>query len=59
MIRIQNIYYMLSYAFHVLREQGYSDCSVEEFNNTADLLSAILVRGIAVQVKQRPRKKLP
>lgn len=52
MIRIQNIYYMLSYAFQVLKEQGYTKCSSEEFENTADLLSAILAKGISVQIKR-------
>ena len=31
MIRIQNIYYMLSYAFQSLKQQGYMDCITEEF----------------------------
>lgn len=52
MIRIQNIYYMLSYAFQVLNEQGYVFCATEEFENTADLLSAILMKGISSQVKR-------
>ena len=46
MIRVQNIYYMLAYAFHILREQGYESCGTEEFENTADLLSAILAKGV-------------
>ena len=52
MIRVQNIYYMLAYAFHILREQGYESCGTEEFENTADLLSAILVKGVAIQIKR-------
>ena len=52
MIRIQNIYYMLAYAYQVLNEQGYANCATEEFENTADLLSAILVQGVAKQIKQ-------
>lgn len=52
MIRIQNIYHMLAYAFHILREQGYKSCETEEFENTADLLSAILVKGVAIQLKR-------
>ena len=35
MIRIQNIYYMLSYAFQILKEGGYTSCAAEEFENTA------------------------
>ena len=52
MIKIQNIYYMLAYAFQVLREQGYASCETEEFENTADLLSAILVKGVSIQIKR-------
>ena len=39
MIRIQNIYYMLAYAFQVLHEQGYKDVATEDFENTAVYLS--------------------
>ena len=52
MIRIQNIYHMLAYAFQVLQEQGYKDVAVEEFENTAELLSAILCKGVSVQIKR-------
>ena len=52
MIRIQNIYYMLAYAFQILREQGYASCGTEQFENTADILSAILVKGVSVQIKR-------
>lgn len=52
MIRVQNIYYMLAYAFQILHEQGYKDVAVEDFQNTAELLSAILCRGVTVQIKR-------
>lgn len=52
MIRVQNIYHMLAYAFQILKEQGYASCGTEEFENTADLLSAILVKGVTVQIKR-------
>lgn len=51
-IRIQNIYYMLAYAFQVLHEEGYKSVALEEFEHTLDLLSAILAKGIANQVKR-------
>ena len=51
-IRIQNIYHMLAYAFQVLREQGYRDVATEEFDNTAELCAAILARGISSQLKR-------
>lgn len=52
MIPIQNVYYMLSYAFQVLNEQGYKNIATEQFNNTAELMAAILAKGIAVQIKR-------
>lgn len=52
MIPIQNVYYMLSYAFQVLNEQGYKNIATEKFNNTAELMAAILTKGIAVQIKR-------
>ena len=52
MIRIQNLYHMLAYAFRILREQGYRSCGTEEFENTADLLSAILAKGVSIQIKR-------
>ena len=52
MIPIQNIYYMLSYAFQILNEQGYKNIATEQFHNTAELMAAILEKGIAVQLKR-------
>lgn len=52
MIRIQNIYYMLAYAFQVLNEQGYRSVATEEFENTAELFAAILECGVSKQIKR-------
>ena len=52
MIRIKNIYYMLSYAFQVLNEQGYKQIKTEEFENTAELCAAILIKGVSFQIKR-------
>lgn len=52
MIPIQNIYYMLSYAFTVLTEQGYKSIETEQFDNVAELCAAILSKGVALQVKR-------
>jgi 5-methylcytosine-specific restriction enzyme subunit McrC len=52
MIRIQNIYYMLAYAFQVLNEEGYRRVATEEFEYASDLLAAILAKGIANQIKR-------
>jgi len=51
-IKIQNIYYMLAYAFQVLKNDAYEKLGSEDFENTADLLSAILAKGISIQVKR-------
>lgn len=57
MIRIQNIYYMLSYAFQVLTEEGYKKISTEEFENVAELCAAILIKGLSSQIKRGLNKE--
>ena len=52
MIPIRNVYYMLSYAFKVLNEQGYKNIATEQFDNTAELCAAILTKGIAFLLKR-------
>lgn len=52
MIPIKNLYYMLSYAFQLLNEQGYKNLATEEFKNAGDLCAAILIRGISYQLKR-------
>lgn len=52
MIPIQNVYYMLAYAFRVLNEQGYKNLATEQFSNTAELMAAILAKGISNQIKR-------
>lgn len=52
MIPIHNVYYMLSYAFQILNEQSYKSIATEQFHNTADLMAAILSKGIATQIKR-------
>ena len=52
MIPIQNVYYMLSYAFQVLNGQGYKNIATEQFHNTGELMAAILEKGIAIQLKR-------
>ena len=52
MIPVQNIYYMLSYAFQALQAQNYKDLATENFHNTAELCAAILDKSISVQLKR-------
>lgn len=52
MIRVQNIYHMLAYAFRALQGKSFRGMATEEFSNAADLCAAILVRGVDDQVKR-------
>ncbi|MCF0141525.1 MAG: 5-methylcytosine-specific restriction endonuclease system specificity protein McrC, partial [Mogibacterium sp.] len=52
MIPVQNIYYMLSYAFQTLQEEGYKSIATEQFDNVAELCAAILSKGLAAQIKR-------
>ncbi len=51
-ILIKNIYYMLSYAFQVLKQTNYDEIEKEEFDNIQNLFAAILATGSAQQLKQ-------
>lgn len=51
-ILIKNIYYMLTYAFKVLKQTNYDEIESEEFENIHDLFASILAKGIAQQLKQ-------
>ena len=51
-IFIKNIYYMLAYAFQVLRQKNYESIASEEFDEIQDLFAAILAKGISQQLKQ-------
>jgi 5-methylcytosine-specific restriction enzyme subunit McrC len=43
---------MLSYAFQVLKQQGYKSLETEEFHNMGELCAAILCKGISLQLKR-------
>ena len=43
---------MLAYAFQVLNEDSYSNMAIEEFDCAADLLAAILGKGIHNQIRR-------
>lgn len=51
-IVIKNIYYMLSYAFQVLKQKNYDEVEAENFDEVEDLFAAILAKGVAQQLKQ-------
>lgn len=51
-IFIKNIYYMLSYAFQILKPLNDEEIAAEEFSMAQDLFAAILAKGVARQVKQ-------
>ena len=51
-IFIKNIYYMLSYAFQILKQSNYDEVASEKFDNAQDLFAAILSEGIGQQLKR-------
>ena len=52
MIKVRNVYYMLSYAFQNLNEKEAKNYSSEKFEFIDDLFTVILAKGIAKQVKR-------
>lgn len=56
-ILIQNIYYMLTYAFQVLCQNNYESIKGEKFDDIYNLFAEILSRGIAYQLKQGLHKE--
>jgi hypothetical protein len=48
---------MLSYAFKVLRDNGYKSMATEEFNNMAEMMAQILLRGISLRLKRGLEKE--
>ncbi len=51
-IRVRNVYYMLAYAYQSLNEDGFRSVASEDFDNIHDLLAAILLKGVANQIKR-------
>lgn len=51
-IFIQNIYYMLTYAFQVLKHDHYAEIATEHFENIYDMFAAIFGKGVSRQLKQ-------
>ena len=51
-ILIKNIYYMLTYAFQILRQSTYENIEAEDFENIHDMFAAILGKGVSNQLKQ-------
>ncbi|MBS5823681.1 MAG: 5-methylcytosine-specific restriction endonuclease system specificity protein McrC [Clostridium argentinense] len=51
-IPIRNIYYMLSYAYDVLKEGDNVNLSDEEFDNIYNLFAKILINGLNLLIKR-------
>lgn len=56
-IPIRNVFYMLSYAFQVLNENGYKKLGTEEFSNAGDMCAAILIKGVNNQIRRGLRRE--
>ncbi|NLY72346.1 MAG: 5-methylcytosine-specific restriction endonuclease system specificity protein McrC [Tissierellia bacterium] len=52
MIPVRNIYYMLSYAFRALNEEGFKSLASEDFENMMDLSASILIKGVSKEIKR-------
>lgn len=52
MVKIKNVYWMLAYAFDVLKEKSTQSIKTEEFDNIYNLLSAILLKSLNYQLKK-------
>ena len=51
-IVIKNIFYMLSYAYQVLKQTNYEKIETESFEDIHDLFAAILSKAMFQQIKQ-------
>ena len=51
-ILIRNVFYMLSYAFQVLKQTNFRSMETEVFEDAEDLMAGILTRGVSQQLKQ-------
>lgn len=51
-IPIKNIYYMLSYAFQSLQNQGFKQLETEQFRNMGELCAAIICKGMSAIIKR-------
>ena len=52
LIPIQNIFYMLAYAYRELRKDAYQKLQYEHFDNATELLTEILLICIKIQLKK-------
>ncbi len=56
-IAIENIYYMLSYAYKDINHHCTKNLAAEKFENIADLFALILCKGISSQIKRGLHKE--
>lgn len=52
MVKIKNVYWMLAYAFDILKEKGTQSIKTEEFDNIYNLLASILIKALNYQLKK-------
>ena len=56
-IIIRNVYYMLAYAFRILRQTNYEKIKTEPFENVQDLFASIIQIGVSEQLKRGLNKE--
>lgn len=52
MIKIQNIYYMLSYVYKILKQKDYQKLATEDFKSVSDFSSEVFLIGLSKQIKR-------
>lgn len=52
MIPVKNIYYMLSYAFSILKEDKFKKVETEEFDNIFELMASIISKATSSLIKR-------
>lgn len=57
MVKIKNVYWMLAYAFDMLKEKGTRSIQTEEFDNIYNLLSTMLIKTLNYQIKKGLHKE--
>lgn len=57
MVKVKNVYWMLAYAFDMLKDKGTQSLKTEDFDNIYNMLAAILVKSLNYQIKKGLNKE--
>ena len=57
MVKVKNVYWMLAYAFDMLKDKGTQSMQTEDFDNIYNMLASILVKSLNYQIKKGLNKE--